>query len=80
MTLNEGSIDQIYRVGDVKTDDPGMKEFLFSLGCYPGERICIISRLSSALVVNIKDARYSLDSDLASAIILSDGAAESLVV
>ena len=80
MKLNEGEIDYIYTIDEINTDDKGMKDFLFTLGCYPGEKICIISRLSSAFVVNIKDARYSLDSNLASAIVLSEQTQENLVV
>ena len=42
--------------------------FLFSLGCYSGEPITVISHLKGGCVVSIKDARYNMDRDLAQAI------------
>ena len=58
-----------YTVEDVITpDDNEIKDFLFTLGCFKGETITIVSRLSDNLVVSIKDARYSLDKELAECI------------
>ena len=42
--------------------------FLFSLGCYSGEPITVISHIKGGCVVSIKDARYNIDTDLAKAI------------
>ena len=50
------------------TDDEEMKSFLFTLGCYEGEPITIISRLKGGCVVSIKDSRYNIDNALASII------------
>ena len=48
-----------------------MKEltsFLFSLGCYSGEPITVVSHLKGGCVVSIKDGRYNIDTDLAKVI------------
>ena len=42
--------------------------FLFSLGCYSGEPITVISHRKGGCVISIKDGRYTIDRDLASAI------------
>ena len=47
-----------------------MDAFLFSLGCYSGERITVVSRRESGCVVSIKDARYNIDNQLAEAILI----------
>ena len=70
MTLNEGIMNTPYCIEGVSANEPGMKEFLFSLGCYPGEHITIISHLASNMIIHIKDARYSIDTDLARAIVV----------
>ena len=57
-----------YLIEEIITDDEELKAFLFSLGCYGGEPITLISRRKSGCIVSIKDARYSIDSDLAKAI------------
>lgn len=66
--LSKGEINKAYEVDSILTDQEGVRDFLFTLGCYPGERITIISKLASNLIVNIKDARYSIDEALANAI------------
>lgn len=66
--LSKGEINKAYEVNSVLSDKEGVRDFLFTLGCYPGERITIISKLASNLIVNIKDARYSIDEALADAI------------
>ena len=57
-----------YIIKAIKTDDEELDAFLFSLGCYAGEPITVISHLKSGAIVSIKDARYSIDKDLAGAI------------
>ncbi len=59
-----------YIIEEIKTDNEEIEDFLFTLGCYKGERITIISKVSSSLVVSIKDARYSIDKELANCIIV----------
>jgi ferrous iron transport protein A len=53
---------------DVDTQgDSEMESFLFSLGCYSGEKITVVDKKRN-LVVAIKDARYNIDPELAAAI------------
>ena len=59
-----------YIIRDICTDDEELNAFLFSLGCYSGEPITVISHMKSGCVVSIKDARYTIDNELAEAIII----------
>ncbi len=68
MRLTEAQAGVEYIIRDIITDDEEMNAFLFTLGCYSGEPITIISKLRSSLVVTIKDGRYSIDKQLADAI------------
>lgn len=70
MTLAEGIVGDSYKVIDVETDDEELKDFLFTLGCYSGEEVTIISRVSENIVVSIRDGRYSLSHDLAETILV----------
>ena len=58
----------IKNIDDIVTDDEELNSFLFSLGCYSGEPITVISRKKGGCVVSVKDARYNIDNDLAKAI------------
>ncbi|SEI72021.1 ferrous iron transport protein A [Lachnospiraceae bacterium A10] len=68
MSLSEAKLEQEYIVTDIKTNDDEMEAFLFTLGCYSGEPITVISHLKGGCVVSIKDARYNFDRQLAEAI------------
>ena len=68
MTLLDAIPGQEYIIKNIDTDDEELNAFLFSLGCYSGEPITVISRRKSGCVVSIKDGRYSIDHALASAI------------
>ena len=57
-----------YIIKDIVTNDEELDEFLFSLGCYSGEPITVVSRKKKTCVVSIKDSRYSIDIQLAAAI------------
>lgn len=70
MSLAKGKLNTPYTVNSVNTDHDDIRNFLFTLGCYPGEKVTIISKLASNYIVNIKDARYSIDQDLAEAIMV----------
>ena len=70
MTLNDATLGEEYVILQILTDDEELDAFLFSLGCYSGERITVISRRKGTCVVSIKDARYSIDTQLAEAIIV----------
>ena len=68
MNLREAELGRDYTVLRVATDDEELNAFLFSLGCYGGEPITVVSRRRSGCVVAIKDGRYSIDNALAAAI------------
>ena len=59
---------QEYIIEQLRTGDPELEAFLFSLGCYSGEPITVVFRHRSTCVVAIKDGRYNIDNHLASAI------------
>lgn len=68
MTLMNAMEGQEYIIKNIATNDEELDSFLFSLGCYSGEPITVVSRQRSNCVVSIKDGRYSIDRDLAHAI------------
>lgn len=68
MLLKEAELQKQYTVTGVNTEDEELNSFLFTLGCYTGEKITVISNKSSGFVVAIKDGRYSIDRELASVI------------
>lgn len=70
MKLTEAKAGVEYIIRDIVTDDEEMNAFLFTLGCYSGEPITVISKLRSSVVVSIKDGRYSMDNQLADAIVV----------
>ena len=59
-----------YIIQRIETDDEELDSFLFSLGCYSGEPITVISHLKGGCIVSIKDGRYNIDNQLAEAIII----------
>ena len=61
-----------YIIKEIKTDDEELESFLFSLGCYSGEPITVISRRRGGCIVAIKDGRYSIDNQLAVAITVEE--------
>lgn len=71
MNLREVAVGHEYVVSEIKTGDEELDAFLFSLGCYSGEGITVISRRRSGMVIAIKDARYHIDSRLGEAILVS---------
>lgn len=70
MNLTDAIEGKEYIVQQIETDDEELNSFLFSLGCYSGEPITVISHKRGGCVVSIKDSRYSIDTQLASAIII----------
>lgn len=68
MTLMDAVIGEEYIIKHIATEDEELNSFLFSLGCYSGEPITVVSRKRKNCTVSIKDARYNIDNDLASAI------------
>ena len=59
-----------YIIRNIDTDDEELNAFLFSLGCYSGEPITVVSRKRRGCVVSIKDGRYNIDAQLAQAILI----------
>lgn len=68
MNLFEAQEGIEYIIQSIETDDEELDAFLFSLGCYSGEPITVVSRKKNNCVVSIKDGRYTFDKQLASAI------------
>ncbi len=70
MTLRTAEEGKEYIIDRIETDDEELDSFLFSLGCYSGEPITVVSHRKETCVVSIKDSRYSIDKQLAEAIIV----------
>ena len=70
MPLTNAIEGEEHIVRSIETDDEELKSFLFSLGCYSGEKITVVSRKKKNCVVSIKDARYNIDNQLTDAIII----------
>ena len=70
MTLLDAQRGEEYIFKEIVTDDEELDAFLFSLGCYSGEPITVVSRKKSGCVVSIKDGRYNIDNQLAEAIMI----------
>lgn len=70
MNLSEAQIGEEYIIKEIQTDDDELNAFLFSLGCYSGEPITVVSRMRAGCVVSIKDGRYTIDNQLVEAIII----------
>lgn len=72
MTLFEGTPNSRYEVLGFNSDDEELESFLFSLGCYKGEIIGLISSNGNTFVVSIRDGRYNIDNNLAKAILVAE--------
>ena len=70
MNLTNAAEGKEYIITRIKTDDEALDSFLFSLGCYSGEPITVVSRKRGGCTVSIKDGRYSIDNELAEAILI----------
>ena len=70
MDLITAQVGQEYVIRQIVTDDEELNGFLFSLGCYSGEPITVVSRRRGSCVISIKDGRYCIDTQLAKAIIV----------
>ncbi|MDO4482450.1 MAG: FeoA family protein [Bacillota bacterium] len=68
MNLSNAKCSEDYTVKNIITDDEELKSFLFSLGCYSGEKITVVSQKKNSCILSIKDARYNIDKELAKAI------------
>ena len=70
MNLTNAQEGKEYIIEQIETDDEELNSFLFSLGCYSGEPITVISHRKGGCVISIKDGRYNIDTQLAEAIII----------
>ena len=70
MNLTNAVEGKEYIIEAIETDDEELNAFLFSLGCYSGEPITVVSRRRGSCTVSIKDGRYNIDTQLAEAIIV----------
>ena len=70
MNLTFAEEGKEYIILDIETDDEELDAFLFSLGCYSGEPITVITHRKSGCTVSIKDGRYNIDNQLAEAIVI----------
>ncbi len=68
--LTSVDVNKSFIIKRLDTDDEEMKDFLFTLGCYSGETITLVSVISNTYVIVIKDARYSIDQDFARVVIV----------
>ena len=72
MNLSAAEAGKEYIISSIETEDDDLNAFLFTLGCYSGEPITVVSRRRGSCVVSIKDGRYTIDNQLADAIIISE--------
>lgn len=70
MNLSVAEEGKEYVIQRIATDDEELDAFLFSLGCYSGEPVTVVSRRKGGFTVSIKDGRYNIDDQLAAAIIV----------
>ena len=70
MNLSVAEEGKEYTVKRIETDDEDLNAFLFSLGCYSGEPVTVVSHRKGGCTVSIKDGRYNIDNQLAEAIIV----------
>ena len=63
MNLTTAQVGKEYIIRDINTDDEELNSFLFSLGCYSGETITVVTRRKHGCVVSIKDGRYNIDNN-----------------
>ena len=68
MNVTNAKKEKPYLIREIKTNDEELNSFLFSLGCYAGEEITLVSSRQGSYVVAVKDGRYSIDAQLAEAI------------
>jgi len=70
MNLTNAQEGKEYTIQRIETADEDVDAFLFSLGCYSGEPITVVSHLKGSCVVSIKDGRYNIDNQLAASILI----------
>ena len=71
MNLTKAEAGKEYIIQHIDTDDDELNAFLFSLGCYSGEPITVVAHRKDSCTVSIKDGRYTIDTQLAEAIVVA---------
>ena len=71
MNLRNVEEGREYTICEINTGDAELNSFLFTLGCYSGEPITVVTRRKSGCIVSIKDGRYHIDTPLAEAILVA---------
>ena len=64
MTLVDAIEGEEYKIKNIDTQDDELKSFLFTLGCYEGESITVVSHLKGGCTISVKDGRYNIDKGL----------------
>ena len=68
MNLKQAQEGVEYIIESINTNDKELNAFLFSLGCYSGQKITVVRHMKGGCIVAIKDSRYNIDNHLAQAI------------
>lgn len=69
MLLTKAKVGQTLNVSRIEGKEK-VKRFLFSLGCFEGQQITLVSILAGNYVINIKDSRYAIDEGVAKSIVV----------
>ncbi len=70
MTLKQAEQGREYIIDRIETEDEELNGFLFSLGCYSGEAVRVVSHLKGSSIICVKDGRYNIDNELANSIVV----------
>ena len=70
MTLKDAFEGKEYIIKNVDSKDAELRSFLFSLGCYSGEKIALISQKRSGCIVAVKGSKYHMDNKLAASVVI----------
>lgn len=68
--LTCAQLNRPYLIKGIDTGEEKMKDFLFTLGCFEGEMVTVISALAGNYIIHVKGARYSIDKELSKAILI----------
>ena len=71
MTLADAEFGVSYKVDSLDVKDAELENFLFTLGCYSGEEVVVVSKISGSYVISVRDGRYNVDKNLAKSILVS---------
>ncbi len=68
MNILNAEFEKEYVIKKIDTDDGELKAFLFTLGCYEGQKITALSKMSGNFTVVVKGGRYNIDKEIAGVI------------